>query len=203
MPLVYDPSALRYESTQQAYGQTWTLQRIEDDGAQLWRNGQGQEALVPRMEVEVRGEWVFDGKEDTVQFPFVHDGPVSVAPSGHTWTETLKINTTGDCTVEIDNKSTIEITGFSYQQPIKMHETVVDKRFASNTAKIGEIRMSLNGKRSYQWNGHNWQGPVSGRTNSTEPNQSNGPKAGDQRVSANGKWLLTFNGKTWLSSPNV
>lgn len=49
MSLTYDPTAIRYASTQEAYGQTWILNKVEDDGAQVWRNSKGQEAIVPKM----------------------------------------------------------------------------------------------------------------------------------------------------------
>jgi hypothetical protein len=46
MSLIHDPSAIRYASAQQAYGTTWTLDRIESDGAQVWKNSKGQTAMV-------------------------------------------------------------------------------------------------------------------------------------------------------------
>lgn len=54
MSLTYDPSAIRYASTQEAYGCTWTLNKIEDDGAQVWKNSQGQEAIVQKACDQVR-----------------------------------------------------------------------------------------------------------------------------------------------------
>jgi hypothetical protein len=54
MSLIYDPSAIRYSSTQTAYGCTWTLQKTEDDGAQVWKNAKGQEAIVQKTCDQVR-----------------------------------------------------------------------------------------------------------------------------------------------------
>ena len=53
MPLTYDPSAIRYASTQEAYGYTWTLDKIESDSAQVWKNAKGHEAIVPKQSSEI------------------------------------------------------------------------------------------------------------------------------------------------------
>jgi len=53
MSLTYDPSAIRYATTQEAYGCTWTLNKVESDGAQIWKNAKGQEALVPKCAIPV------------------------------------------------------------------------------------------------------------------------------------------------------
>lgn len=54
MPLIHDPSAIRYASTQEAYGTTWTLSKTEDDGAQVWRDKNGKEAIVQKAVEQVR-----------------------------------------------------------------------------------------------------------------------------------------------------
>lgn len=54
MSLTYDPHAIRYASTQEAYGCTWTLNKIEPDGAQVWKNAKGHEALVPKCTATVQ-----------------------------------------------------------------------------------------------------------------------------------------------------
>lgn len=54
MSLIHDPSAIRYASTQEAYGSTWTLNKIEGDGAQVWKNSQGQEAIVQKTCDQIR-----------------------------------------------------------------------------------------------------------------------------------------------------
>lgn len=83
MSLIHDPSAIRYASTQQAYGQTWTLSKTEEDGTQVWKNGQEQEAFVPKMVETVRAEvtdWVFDGKEDTIHFDLERVTTIQYSP---------------------------------------------------------------------------------------------------------------------------
>lgn len=50
MSLIYDPSALRHSTQQVAYGQTWTYINIQVDGYQVWRSGEGKEAMVPRLD---------------------------------------------------------------------------------------------------------------------------------------------------------
>lgn len=54
MGLTYDSSAIRYATTQKAYGCTWTLNKIENDGAQVWRNAKGQEAIVHKACEQVK-----------------------------------------------------------------------------------------------------------------------------------------------------
>jgi hypothetical protein len=76
MTLKHDPSAIRYVSTQEAYGTTWTLDSIASDGAQTWKNAKGHTALVHKAAAEVRKEsavWVFDGADDKVDFALSHD----------------------------------------------------------------------------------------------------------------------------------
>lgn len=74
MSLIHDPSAIRYASTQEAYGTTWTLDRIEGDGAQIWKNSKGETAMVQRLpDHDTSGIWVFDGKDDTITFDCVGD----------------------------------------------------------------------------------------------------------------------------------
>src|SRR5688572_33402931 len=54
MSLKHDPSAIRYASTQEAYGTTWTLESIDSDGAQTWKNPKGHTALVQKAVEQVR-----------------------------------------------------------------------------------------------------------------------------------------------------
>lgn len=84
MGLSYDPTAIRYASTQEAYGYTWTLSKIEDDGSQTWKNAKGHLAVVQKVAETVRRpepvlELKFDGTED-LQVPseFKVDPPYSL-----------------------------------------------------------------------------------------------------------------------------
>lgn len=54
MSLKHDPSAIRYASIQEAYGTTWTLDKVEDDGAQVWKNTKGQTAMVQKAVEQIR-----------------------------------------------------------------------------------------------------------------------------------------------------
>jgi hypothetical protein len=50
MSLQHDPSAVRYSTTQDAYGTTWTYLSTDESGSQTWKNTAGQTALVPKIE---------------------------------------------------------------------------------------------------------------------------------------------------------
>jgi hypothetical protein len=50
MSLQHDPSAVRYSTTQDAYGTTWTYLSTDENGSQTWKNSAGQSAVVPRIE---------------------------------------------------------------------------------------------------------------------------------------------------------
>lgn len=287
MPLVYDPSALRYESTQQAYGQTWTLQRIEDDGAQLWRNGQGQEALVPCMQSNVRkydeeiltsiakkkiidnaiddtkvrtgdvwckkfgsnepAYWIPNESVDNKSWTIPSDLPaepvqryfyasggggsangnrttgITVGAGGGMTQSPEKLGPwcpplgKGN-TIMLPISGNTTMTGFAYQQPIKMHETLIDKQFCTNGIKVGHIATSTDGKRHYQWNGTDWnpmvRKPLTKQvsTNSHEYGMFAGqrylkrefvytdgkkPSIGDRSVSGNSRYLYEHRADGW------
>ncbi len=221
MSLKHDLSAIRYASTQEAYGQLWTLDKVEPDGAQVWKNGKGQTAMVQAEPMADKINHYLDAKFAKVMEDIVAGDPfrASKLPESPVWV--------------LADPSTAHV-------PVVRHPIKDDRRAQlsdltdpTNEQTIAEIdhliASGIDAKYARTLEGCK-QAMQSGRVSSTEENVSNGPKSeqaieidpqqvykamylspvdlairardakrkpGEQRVSADGKNRYTWTGTRW------
>ncbi len=211
MSLIHDPSAIRYASTQEAYGTTWTLDRIESDGAQLWKNAKGETAMVQQLPEEGMSLYIQGQVYQDVSIQL----PVSVPSLDITFDSASDFTVQGTITAYFPHIPDWEPTN---EQTI----SEIDRLTASGRA--GKYAKTLEGCK---------QAMQSGRVSSTEENVSNGPKSeqaieidlrqvhramylspvdlaiqareakrkpGETRVSADAQKRWTWNGTRWDKS---
>ncbi len=229
MSLKHDPSAIRYASTQEAYGQIWTLDKVEPDGAQVWKNGKGQTAMVqaePVSKLPLSPVWVLTDPS-TANVPVVRH-PIkddrATLKSAVTYDRCL----TADEIIKVYNEGPDAIPGGHKINDLTdptNEETIaeIDRLIASGRA--GKYAKTLEDCK---------QAMQSGRVSSTEENASNMPvskddtieisldlvkramylspvdlairardakrKPGEQRISADGQKRWTWNGSWWDKS---
>ncbi len=166
MSLIHDPSAIRYASTQEAYGQLWTLDKVEPDGAQVWKNAKGQTAMV-QAEPEGGGQWYIQGQ---VYQDVVIDLPVSIPPLD--WVFDGKDDTI-DIPLDLVKRAI-------YCSPVDL---AIRARQA-NRAQINDLTDPTNEQTTASGRAGKYaktledckQAMQSGRVSSTEENSSNSPK---------------------------
>ncbi len=168
MSLIHDPSAIRYASTQEAYGFTWTLDKIEPDGAQVWKNSKGHEAIVQKAAATVsRGKPVleikFDGTEN-----------LTVLPTAPVW----KLMDIGQTEHQLDNMVRKPISDDRLKKTVTVTNVIPDSCYLADYSELDvQIGQRLMEKGFFvDWHKAE-KACTSGRVSSTEPNQSNPPKA--------------------------
>jgi hypothetical protein len=110
MSLTYDPNAIRYASTQEAYGCTWTLNKIESDGAQVWKNAKGHEALVPKVESQVRQSMSPTGR--TINYsPELQQQPYSIKGVRFGVGETIDFSSEPVLEIKFDGTEKLTVSG--------------------------------------------------------------------------------------------
>jgi hypothetical protein len=150
MSLKHDPSAIRYASTQEAYGTTWTLDSTEDDGTQVWKNAKGQTALVQKAVEQVRQQ----------------------LPASPVW----KLMDIGQTKEQLGNMTRKPISADRLKKAITITNVIPESYVADYSKLDAEIGQRLMEKGFFvDWHKAE-KACASGRVSSTEPNQSNQPK---------------------------
>jgi hypothetical protein len=197
MSLKHDPSAIRYASTQEAYGQLWTLDKVEPDGAQVWKNGKGHTAMVqaePVAKLPASPVWVLVD-------PSTSNGPVVRHPikdDRRAQVNDLTDPTNEQTIAEIDRLIASGIDA-------KYAKTLEDCKQAMQSGRVSSTEENVsNGPKSeqaieidiQQIHKAMYLSPVDLAIQARDAKR----KPGECRVSADGKNRYTWNGTRWDKS---
>lgn len=174
MTLKHDPSAIRYASTQEAYGTTWTLESIDSDGAQTWKNAKGHTALVQKAVEQVRQPQTSSSAGNIYSLDRIAKSYSLMPRPDPVWKpidgqdlEMVERKPISDDRL----KKTVNVTN------------VIPESYVADYSKLdAEIGQRLMEKGFFvDWHKAE-KACASGRVSSTEPNESNKPKVGTNVV---------------------
>jgi hypothetical protein len=159
MSLKHDPSAIRYASTQEAYGTTWTLDSIDSDGAQTWKNAKGHTALVQKAVEQVAAP-VWKLMDVSSSPPLTALTLSVVEPNGFVTIHDSIVYNKVMTEEEIQQACKVQLNRMGMQTA----RVAVDRANEGNRPrpyppgpKLGEQRISADGSKRWMFDGITWK----------------------------------------------